>query len=609
MQVIEMFSQSEMAAMTLNIEERIAKAKAALTRLFEKNIPCVLAYSAGKDSSSCALLLLNAAKDFAAKGGKPFVVISNGQTLVENPEVSQLVDSELRKMKRYAEKHGIRLIISIATPGLASTFQVKILTGRGIPSYAGTSSDCVIDLKVQPQTSARKKLFRKLASEGLPEPVTILGTRFDESEERKAKMTARGDKDNEPVRNKDGEFVLCPIASWSTDDVWESIGLAASGVIDTYSDFTETKRIYSASMGTSCAVVADALYEGTRRPKSGGCGARHGCFTCMRVIDSSLENMIEFEPRYEYARGLNKLNKFIRAIQYDWRRRHWVGRTIRNGFISIQPDTFHPSTIRELFRYMLQLDKDERDRASDAGERPMFEILPTDMIIAIDAMQSLHGLARPFQCWADYRDVNTRGIRYDIPEIYATPKTPLPDARFIHVGENWDTNANGITWAGLRDPFVEAMTEDSPCAPALRINKHGEMVWSVPTESSFGINMESACMLEDMEMDRMLAKFDRGNHLSGITEGYKFYLQYGVLELSHAQNLEHDTFCRRTEHKQRLGLTLEYDIDELLAKSVPYSALPDDARKVWSFKASTATAQTGFWDELQPGAVIETEDV
>lgn len=274
MQVIEMFSQSEMAAMTLTIEEKIAKAKAALTRLFEKGVPCVLAYSAGKDSSCCALLLLNTAKEFAAIGGTPFVVISNGQTLVENPEVTLHVESELRKMKRYAQKHGIRLITNVATPGLASTFQIKILSGRGIPSYAGGSNDCSIDLKVQPMIGARRKIFRLLKSEGLPEPVTILGTRFDESEERKSKMLARRDDADHPVLNKDGDLVLCPIATWSTDDVWEAIGMAASELIDTYSDFAETKRIYGASMGTSCAVVADALYEGTNRPKGGGCGAR-----------------------------------------------------------------------------------------------------------------------------------------------------------------------------------------------------------------------------------------------------------------------------------------------------------------------------------------------
>src|SRR3546814_3407283 len=77
------------------------------------------------------------------------------------------------------------------------------------------------------------------------------------------------------------------------------------------------------------------------------CSSDLGCWTCQQANDKSLETMIQFEPRYEYAKGLNQLNKFIRAIRYDWNRRNWVGRTIRGGFIAIEPDTFSPTTVRD----------------------------------------------------------------------------------------------------------------------------------------------------------------------------------------------------------------------------------------------------------------------
>src|SRR3546814_6428815 len=60
---------------------------------------------------------------------------------------------------------------------------------------------------------------------------------------------------------------------------------------------------------------ADALMSG--KNKKGGCGARLGCWTCQQANDKSLETMIQFEPRYEYAKGLNQLNKFIRAIRSE----------------------------------------------------------------------------------------------------------------------------------------------------------------------------------------------------------------------------------------------------------------------------------------------------
>ncbi|SPD37124.1 protein of unknown function (plasmid) [Cupriavidus taiwanensis] len=168
------------------------------------------------------------------------------------------------------------------------------------------------------------------------------------------------------------------------------------------------RRIYAHAVGTSCAVVADAILAGSGSRRQGKCGARLGCHVCQMAEDKSLANMVEYDGRYAYAAGLQRLNRFIRHTRFDWHRRHWVGRTIRRGFIKIQPDTYHPTMVRALVRYMLQLDYDEQCRAERAGERPKFELLPLDLLIAVDALQSLNGLARPFAAWADWRDIRMR---------------------------------------------------------------------------------------------------------------------------------------------------------------------------------------------------------
>ena len=113
-------------------------------------------------------------------------------------------------------------------------------------------------------------------------------------------------------------------------------------------------------------------------------------------------------------------------------------------------------------------------------------------------------------------------------------------------------------------------------------------------------------MIEEFEMDRILEKYDRGNFISGVTEAYKWYSQYGVLELAHSQNLEHDEFCRRTDHKERLGLTLDYDVADLLARAVDFSDLPESARKAWGFKATSSSAQTDFWSTTSRG-ILESQ--
>ncbi|MCY0852980.1 hypothetical protein [Cupriavidus sp. D39] len=227
--------------------------------------------------------------------------------------------------------------------------------------------------------------------------------------------------------------------------------------------------------------------------------------------------------------------------------------------------------LRELFRYMLQIDFDEQARAARAGERPRFELLPPEMIVAIDAMQSLNGVAKPFACWADRRDVFERGIRFDIPEVAPVAITPMPAPRFLFVGNSWDELAPSADWTGMRDPFLEAMTADSPCAPELATTAAGRVIWKMPTEQQFSVDIESASLLEDFELAGLLAMHDRGVEPGQVTTGYRWYLQYGVLTLSHAQRAEHDVVCRRTAFKDRLGLTLEYDLGRLRSLAVDYA--------------------------------------
>ncbi|WP_432263131.1 phosphoadenosine phosphosulfate reductase family protein [Cupriavidus sp. TMH.W2] len=588
-QTIELFRLEDLL---ISVEERIDMALAAVVAMFAGHHPAVIAFSGGKDSTVVAALVLHGAIKAKSAGFDPLIVVTTGDTMVESPEVTSHYRAEMAKMRRFAKEHGIRLSTKVVQPNLLSTWQLKVLTGRGLPSFAGAQGDCSQDLKITPQRVFRRSLFRKLKEQNLPAPVTCLGTRFEESERRALHMKARGERADVPVKNRDGDLVLSPIANWSTDDVWEAIALYGAGHYPSFSDFEETKRIYAHSAGTSCAVVADAIYEGGEKRRQGKCGTRTGCFVCQMSEDKSLENMVAFDPRYAYAKGLNRFNRFIRNTRYDWRLRHWVGRTIKAGYLSVQPDTYHPKMLRALTRFMLQLDFDEEVRATAAGEVPKFRLLPLDMMIAVDAMQSLNGVAKPFAVWADYRDIRQLGRRFDIPVVPEVKKTPIPDARFLYVGKEWDSTAENSTWTGLRDPLIESLTEGGGCSPELVELKNGRVAWGVETERTFSIDLESAMMIEEFEMDRLLQMHDTGVIAGGITAAYKWYFHYGCLTLSHSQGAEHDDVCRRTAHKDRLGLTLDYDIDHLISLSVGFADLPPEARAAWGAKATTDSAQT-----------------
>ncbi|MCL4682359.1 MAG: phosphoadenosine phosphosulfate reductase family protein [Rhodocyclaceae bacterium] len=567
-----------------SLTDRVEKAIDTLLALFRQGIPVICAYSGGKDSSCVAALVLMAARRAAAEGLTPWVAVTTSDTMVENPEVTAHFRAELAAMARYGARHGVRIDTQIVTPSLASSWQVKVLTGRALPSFPGTNADCSVDLKVTPQASWRSAFFRGARKAGLKEPVVCLGSRFEESERRRMQMLSRGDTDTAPVRNKHGEMVLCPIAMWDEDAVWELIGEAAAGTFGPcYSEFAEMRRIYAHSAGTSCAVVADALATGKKR---GGCGARHGCWVCQQSQDKSLENMLDFDGAYAYMAGLNRFNRFLRATRWDWQRRHWVGRTIRAGYVAIEPDTYHPAMVRQLARYLLQLDFDEAARAKRAGEDPRFRILPAEMMVAIDALWSLNGMAPPFALWADWRDIVQRGVRYDIPDLPETPEQPMAAARFLHVGREWDDSASDLEWTGMQDPLIDGL---AGCGPELRTLKNGHTVWDLPLQQQFAIDIESLCMLLDFELDRLIEMHDSG--IYGAVWAYKWYASFGCLQLGHAQLAKHDEILRRTAFKDRIGLGRDYDIDALLARSVAFNELPAAARKAWAHKATTESAQ------------------
>lgn len=322
-----------------------------------------------------------------------------------------------------------------------------------------------------------------------------------------------------------------------------------------------------------------------------------GCWTCLQSEDKSLQNMVEFDPQYAYAKPLLKANAFLRNTRYDYSLRHWIGRTIRAGWIAIEPDTFHPKMIRMLTRAFLQMDHDERIRASYAREKPRFQILPLDFCIAIDALQSLNGIAKPFQIWADMRDIEN-GIRYDLPDVDPLPPQPMPETRFLHVGNDWDSDF-GRPVQGLRSSYLEALTELSPCMPPLRELPDGHWVWDMMTGKGFSVDYEGACDIEDYEKESLLQKYDAWASIpGGITAGYHYYATIGVLNLDHSQIAFHDEVARRTAWKDMHGLTLDYSIEEVYGKAVRFSALPDDARKAWAHKATTDGSQTDFLSVL-----------
>ncbi len=592
----DLFEAAECPLPEITLDERVTRVRVTLQSLLAAHTPLVVLYSAGKDSSAVALLTLDAARQAKLAGLSPLVVVCSGDTLTESPEVDRLRRVELSRMEHYASQHRFELLVVVAQPSLLASTQCRLLTGRGLPAFPGGNNDCAVSLKVTPMRVARRRLFAELADRGLPEPVSLLGTRLDESQRRALNMTLRGERADVPVRNKDGDLVLSPLANWPTDTLWEFLGYVQAGEfgLEPYTPLAELLRLYADAGGTSCAVVSDALLEAQAGARQGRCSTRTGCWTCTKVTDRSLHTLAQTEG-YGYLTPLVRFTDLLRATRYDWSRRNWIGRTVRDGWILCQPDTYSPRFIRELTRYLLTIDEDERRRASLARERPRFEALTPEMIVTLDYLQNLTGIAGPFQVLADYAAVQ-QGIRWDVPDVPEVPATPLPEPRFLHVGSQWE--ALGSTLGGLRDDYFEALTELAPCQPELRTLPNGRVVWDLPTSKGFEVDEEVASFVLCEFLPELLAKRKAWRHNpQGATLGWRWYIGLGTPTLDHSHLRMHDEIARRTEWKFRAGLGFDAKQEDVLARSVRFAELPEEARRIWRAKATSDGCQLDLEQE------------
>lgn len=559
-----------------DLQQKIEKTKAVLKWAMSKFEIC-FSYSGGKDSSTVLSIGLTAAREMKAEGieVKRFAIL-NSNTLVENPEVLKVVQSELVKIQQWIDRFDLPGTVRVTTPALASQFAVSIIGGKSIVSTPTSNRNCTTDWKSIPLGRARDQLFGKNDVANGRFVVGVTGVRFGESHERNANMTKRAESPVQVVQTDAKQNVfLAPIAYWSSDDVMEFIGYATSDIlsIETYSDLKEVWRVYKDAEG-ECTV-------GKGDTPSRGCTPRHGCHCCLMVSDDKSMDGFLAREEYAYMEPLARFREFLGNTLFDMSKRTWVGRSIKNGYIEFAPDAYAPHFLQDLLRYALTIDVREQEAAARFGIAPRFQLVSAEALIAICANWSLQGFALPFTGLKIYRDVYVYGKRYEMPVVPKAPKVDIPAPRFIWVGEQWDDN-EFHDFTGLRNPILE-MVEGS-CSSTKTITSKGETrhVMDVDAGDLFTVHAESIEMLLMFELDRLVDEYHGENARMTMIDGtmagqgYKFYLRYGTISLAKNQVAKVDQILRRTAWRERFGLAgYQYDHEAALAMSI--AAIPEQA--------------------------------
>jgi hypothetical protein len=140
-----------------------------------------LRYSSGKDSTSCAVLVIEAVRRAVAEGITTTHYISSSSTGIDNPAVEMHLFAVQDEMREHFEKHSLPIEVHLTHPTLASSFMVTTI-GRGtLPRFPENSAarQCAADWKYAPAQRLASELQRLAIEQTGREIVTVIGTRLE----------------------------------------------------------------------------------------------------------------------------------------------------------------------------------------------------------------------------------------------------------------------------------------------------------------------------------------------------------------------------------------------------------------------------------------------
>ena len=262
------------------VEELVEEVKALY---LADEIPWVVGYSGGKDSTAVLQLGGKALQDLPAEKRHKIVHVISTDTLVENPVVSRWVSQSLITMSESAEAQGLPIEPHQLTPEVNNTFWVNLI-GRGYPAPRPKFRWCTERLKIKPSNAFIRDVVRANG-----EAILILGTRKAESTSRRHRMEKlEGSRVRDrlsPNESLPNSLVYSPVEDWTNDDVW--LFLMQTDNAWGYDNKDLLAMYRGASEDNECPLVVD-----TTTPSCGD--SRFGCWTCTLVDkDKSMSAMIQ----------------------------------------------------------------------------------------------------------------------------------------------------------------------------------------------------------------------------------------------------------------------------------------------------------------------------
>jgi DNA sulfur modification protein DndC len=290
--------QRESAFNQLGFRETVETLRAEIQELYlADNVPWVIGYSGGKDSTAVLQLVWVALAGLPETSRRKPVHVISTDTLVENPVVASWVSQSLEVMRSAAESQRLPVVPHRLTPAVFDSFWVNLI-GKGYPAPRPKFRWCTERLKIKPSNAFIGSVVRDNG-----ECILVLGTRKAESQAR-ARTMERHEKYRvrdrlSPNASLPNSLVYSPVESWQNDDVWMFLmqepnpwGYRNKDLLTMYQ---------GASEDGECPLVVDL--------STPSCGdSRFGCWVCTLVEeDKSMRAMIQNDEEKEWMLPLLKL--------------------------------------------------------------------------------------------------------------------------------------------------------------------------------------------------------------------------------------------------------------------------------------------------------------
>ena len=269
------------------------------------DLPWVLGYSGGKDSTAVVQLIWYAIAELPPEKRTKKIYVITTDTLVENPIVSTWVRQSLKQMKSAAIKQQLPIEPHMLYPDVKDTFWVNLM-GKGYPAPRHGFRWCTERLKILPSNRFVRDMVRING-----EVILILGTRKAESIKRAVsmekheigRMSDRLNNNSSSIKSLlyqspslPNSLIYSPIEDWRTDEVWIYLNQWANPWENSNKDLFTMYR--GATADNECPLVVD-----TSTPSCGS--SRFGCWVCTMVSqDKSMEAMIQNDEEKEWMQPL-----------------------------------------------------------------------------------------------------------------------------------------------------------------------------------------------------------------------------------------------------------------------------------------------------------------